>query len=65
MKVLILTDHGSHSSENSLYELASELFSHKEIEKVDIASRKTEANLPFFNCQKVTTIYTTSIDSSF
>jgi len=65
MKVLILTDHSGHSSENSLYELASKLIAHKAIDVVDIASRKTVSNTPFFGCQKITDIYTTTIDSSF
>lgn len=65
MKVLILTDHSNHSSENSLYELSRELFFHDAVEKVDIASRKTVENSPFFSCQLVTDIYTTTIDSSF
>jgi glutathione synthase len=65
MKALILTDHSNHSNENSLYELSRELFSHKAIEKVDVASRKTESNVPFFSCRNVTDIYTTNVDSSF
>jgi len=65
MKVLVLTDHSNHSSENSLYELSRELFSHKAMDKVDVASRKNIENRPFFSCQKVTEIYTTTVDSSF
>lgn len=65
LKVLILTDHQNHSSENSLYELARALSTHNAVEKVDIASRKIESNFPFFDCQEVSNIYTTEVDESF
>lgn len=65
MKVLILTDHTGHTIENSLYELSRELFAHEAVEKVDVASRKTRSNSPFFSAKDVKQIYTTSVDNSF
>ncbi|MCB0569163.1 MAG: glutathione synthetase [Phaeodactylibacter sp.] len=46
--VLILTDHRSHSSDNSLYALGSTLRKHRKIARVDVASRGNPANNVFF-----------------
>ncbi len=65
LKVLILTDHSNHSSENSLYSLARTLFLHPLVSKVDIASRGLSKNHSFFSGEESEMIYTTSIDQHF
>ncbi len=65
MRILILTDHSRHSSENSLYSLAAELVQHKEAEQVDVASRKTKANHDFFNSVSNSELWVTTITDDF
>lgn len=65
LKALILTDHSRHSSENSLYALASELTRHSAIMQVDIASRKTDSNFDFFNATVGADLWVTTIDETF
>ena len=48
LSVLVLTDHRSHNSDNSLYALCSELRRHPEVSAVHIASRGNPANDAFF-----------------
>ncbi len=62
MKVLILTDHTSHSAENSLYSLAVELLRHGAVAQVDIASRKSVENEDFFNADMYSSLWVTTID---
>ncbi|MGB1217361.1 MAG: hypothetical protein ACPG5P_05770, partial [Saprospiraceae bacterium] len=45
---LVLTDHTTHSSENSLYALVSKLKSHPQCGNVYVASRGNEENDLFF-----------------
>ncbi len=47
--ILILTDHTGHTSENSVYALASTLAAHQSINSVDIASRGLPENAMFFD----------------
>lgn len=47
--ILILTDHSVHTSENSVYALASAFIAHPNISAVDIASRGITDNQIFFN----------------
>ncbi len=64
LKVLILTDHSMHSSENSLYALAREMYLHSKTDSVDVASRATDLNVSFFKGQS-SDLYATSIDHNF
>jgi len=64
-KVLILTDHKSHSGENSLYDLAVKMLQHELTAKIDIVSRVNSENDDFFNCKTSAPIYATEIDESF
>ena len=47
-KILILTDHLTHTKENSLYVLANELKKHSLVAQLDIASRGNTDNHDFF-----------------
>lgn len=48
INILILTDHGGHSPENSLYALASALYQHPHCQLLDIASCGHTPNKGFF-----------------
>ncbi len=48
LKILILTDHAGHSSENSVYALARSLATRDIVSRVDIASRSHPENQAFF-----------------
>lgn len=52
MRILILTDHRSHSSENSLYALARQIAAHAERPTVHAASRGNLANTAFFEARE-------------
>ncbi|HLF62567.1 MAG TPA: hypothetical protein VI603_02390 [Saprospiraceae bacterium] len=47
--ILILTDHSTHTLENSVYALASTLAAHPKVNSVDIASRGIPENALFFD----------------
>lgn len=65
MKVLILTDHRGHSSENSLYALARELWLHDAVDAVHIATRGYDKNQDFFECVMDAPVFARSIDDQF
>ncbi len=65
MKVLILTDHTNHSKENALYSLASKLSQHKEVTRVDVASRKLKENFNFFDSNVGSNLWVTNISQNF
>lgn len=67
MKLLILTDHSNHSSENSLYALAREISSRRQyFSVVDVASRGNPANAPFFYGNSVSEpLHLCRVDASF
>jgi glutathione synthase len=48
LRLLVLTDHLSHNSENSLYALCTALIAHPDIAAVHVASRGHIANAAFF-----------------
>lgn len=64
-KVLILTDHKNHSSENSLYELSIKLLNHEKTESVDIVSRNSLKNEAFFSCHSRSKLWATRINKNF
>jgi len=64
-KVLILTDHENHSSENSLYALSRSMLTHPQTDSVAIATRVNEHNSDFFSCKSGAALYATSINEDF
>lgn len=64
-KFLVLTDHGNHSKENSVYALMSRLSQHSQCEKVDIASRGDSVNTDFFQYQNRTKVWAMSVNTDF
>ncbi len=48
LRILALTDHASHDSENSIYRFLQTLKSHPRALEVSVASRNAEVNKPFF-----------------
>ena len=64
-KVLILTDHKNHSSENSLYDLSIKMFAHPQTENIMIASRANDLNDDFFNTVSNAKLFATKITKDF
>jgi len=64
-KVLILTDHAKHSSENSLYALAAAMHAHDSINGVDIASRANKKNAVFFRGEEEAPLFVCPINEGF
>ncbi len=54
LSILVLTDHLSHNSENSIYALCTALAQHPGVAKVHVASRGNTANHGFFYDQQST-----------
>ncbi len=63
-KVLILTDHSNHSSENSLYDLTNKMLLHPKTASIDIASRGNKLNARFFNADSADKLQVTPISDS-
>lgn len=57
VKILVLTDHSDHSSENSVYALLETLVRHPQVESVWIASRGNPKNKSFFYDYDLTKLY--------
>ena len=64
-KVLVLTDHTNHSSENSLYLLVRTMRLHPNTLQVDVASRGNEENDVFFNSLKSENIWVATAENDF
>lgn len=64
-KVLIITDHTNHSSENSLYAFVQAMVVHPYAAQVDVATRGIVENDPFFRKEQTTHIYTVKADEHF
>ena len=64
-RVLILTDHSSHSSENSLYALAKTLRQHPACAFVDVADRSNSLNKLFFNCYYSKALFVSRVENDF
>ena len=62
--MLVLTDHATHSSENSIYGLLQELRKHPLCAGVDTASRSMAKNTLFFSLQQ-RTLYVAPVDEGF
>lgn len=61
-KVLILTDHSTHTSNNSFYGLVSTLVEDERCQMGFVASRGNVENEPFFNAEIMSDIYATRAD---
>ena len=63
-KLLILTDHATHSDENSLYSLTNHMRLHKACKSIDIASRGNEKNDAFFHKLQTRKLWVKEINQS-
>jgi glutathione synthase len=64
-KLLIITDHNTHTKENSLYALAQALKEHRSCKFVDVVSRSTKKNSSFFEKNKNQEIFVVPIEKRF
>lgn len=64
-KVLVLTDHTNHSSENSLYPLVSSMRLHPNTLQIDVASRGIKENDVFFQSLQSEHIWVTTAKADF
>lgn len=64
-RVLCLTDHDTHSPENSLYAIVSAMCNHEKCTEVVVASRSAEVNASFFEKQDFSYIHGVTISNDF
>lgn len=64
-KMLVLTDHSNHSSENSLYALARAMHRHPQCLRIDVASRGVNRNKYFFKNLAVNNVVAHKVDEHF
>ena len=64
-RILCLTDHKSHSKENSLYAIVSKLSQNSRCEEIVVASRSNEKNTTFFFDHKFDSLFATKVDDQF
>lgn len=64
-RVLFLTDHTKHSSENSLYAIVRQLSTDKRCTNIDVASRGLAENDLFFNADNLNQLTAVSADKQF
>jgi glutathione synthase len=64
-KMLVLTDHTNHSSENSLYELVLTMRIHSLCKQIDIATKGNDLNNDFFNNHNTEYLYASKVDEDF
>jgi glutathione synthase len=65
MKLLILTDHTNHSSENSLYPLAKAMRQHPKCTSVEVATRGLAVNDDFFKKHHSGKIFVSDVTDDF
>lgn len=65
MNLLVLTDHSTHSEENSIYLLLKEMLRHPICERIDVASRGIDGNKLFFEKMASKTLYGTQVSAMF
>ena len=63
--VLVLTDHGGHSDQNSVYALLQTMLKHEQCRQIQIASRGLEVNQEFFQEMKIDTLQAAIVKSDF
>ena len=64
-KMLVLTDHTNHSSENSLYALVHAMRKHPRCSQIDIATRGDSRNHFFFDENMPINLWAVRVDESF
>ena len=64
-KILVLTDHRNHSSENSLYRLVQSMRTHPSCAKLDVATRGNELNGFFFDRLIPKSLFVNKVDEHF
>ena len=65
LKMLVLTDHRNHSSENSLYALVQSMKKHPSCAQIDVATRNFIGNAPFFEGHTTRNIFVSKVDQDF
>lgn len=65
LKLLVLTDHSTHFSENSIYALLREMQKNPRCERIDVASRGNDINRLFFEKMAVKSLYASQVHSNF
>jgi len=65
LKLLVLTDHSNHSSENSLYTLVQSMRLHPNCGQIDVATRANEINTFFFDRLIPKNIFVTKVTEDF
>ncbi len=65
LRMLVLTDHHSHSAENSIYALLRALRLHPACAGIDVASRANPFNRPFFERWRSRRLFASPVDASF
>ncbi len=64
-KLLVLTDHSTHSKENSIYSLLGELRKDPRCKYIDVASRSLPENSNFFHYPIATDLWASRVNSNF
>ncbi len=64
-RILVLTDHSKHSSENSLYHLAHAMRQHPRCAQIDVATKGNTLNNFFFEKLSVKALYVSKVDEKF
>jgi len=64
-KLLVLTDHTNHSTENSVYTFVKIMRQHPRCTQVDVASRGNPANASFFNLEQSETLTVSTVEEDF
>jgi glutathione synthase len=64
-KVLCLTDHDKHSKENSIYAILSAMAKTERCEEIQVASRSSQLNTPFFDGHDFSRIFAVRVESEF
>ena len=64
-KLLVLTNHKTHSSSNSIYALLTALARHEACGQIDVASSGITANKLFFNCHLETRLLAATVKDDF
>jgi len=65
LKLLVLTDHSNHSSENSLYALVQAMRQHPRCAQIDVATRGDSGNELFFEKRMSRNLFVSKADESF
>jgi len=65
LKLLVLTDHSNHSSENSLYALVQAMRKHPRCAQIDVATRGDSGNELFFEKRMSRNLFVSKADESF